>query len=91
MTSNQVSRKSQMPVKIFMIAKPAPDVTCTMVLCVCWAQPEARRHSDLVVVRGRDAYHNLPNKTLRALLWGMVAPQQYTHMCKLLPAPSVLH
>ncbi len=44
------------------------------------AQFEARRHSDLVIVRGRDAYRNLPNKTLRALLWGMVAPQQYTHM-----------
>ena len=44
------------------------------------AQPEARRHNDLVIVRGRDAYRNLPNKTLRALLWGMVAPQQYTHM-----------
>ncbi len=44
------------------------------------AQPEARQHSDLVIVRGRDAYRNLPNKTLRALLWGMVAPQQYTHM-----------
>ena len=44
------------------------------------AQPEARRHRDLVIVRGRDAYRNLPNKTLRALLWGMVAPQHYTHM-----------
>ena len=33
-----------------------------------------------MVVRGRDSYTNLPNKTLRALAWGVGAA--YTHFLK---------
>lgn len=48
-------------------------------------QDEVRENSDMVMVRGRDSYHNLPNKTLRAFLYAMAASQAggaYSHVLK---------
>jgi hypothetical protein len=48
-------------------------------------QDEVRESSDMVMVRGRDSYHNLPNKTLRAFLYAMAASQRggaYSHVLK---------
>ena len=45
-------------------------------------QDEVREHNDIIMVRGRDSYHNLPNKTLRALLWAMAAAPSYSHFLK---------
>lgn len=44
-----------------------------------------REYGDIVMVRGRDSYHNLPNKTLRAFLYAMAARQAggvYSHILK---------
>lgn len=40
----------------------------------CAPQEEARAHNDTVVLRGRDEYLNLPNKTLRFLRYALAHP-----------------
>lgn len=41
-----------------------------------------RETDDMIMVRGRDSYHNLPNKTLRAFLWAMASGTTYSHFLK---------
>jgi len=43
---------------------------------------ELSRHGDIVVVRGRDLYENLPNKTLGILKYALSSPERYTHVLK---------
>ncbi|KAL4451696.1 hypothetical protein ABPG75_007358 [Micractinium tetrahymenae] len=45
-------------------------------------QEEALAHNDTVVLRGKDKYLNLPNKTLRFLRYVLAHPAGYTHLLK---------
>ncbi|KAK9831480.1 hypothetical protein WJX81_000249 [Elliptochloris bilobata] len=67
----------------FIIAQPdSPNRRAAIAAAAELLGAEAAEHGDLVVVRGADAYRNLPNKTVRLLRYMLSSARGYTHVLK---------
>ncbi len=65
---------------LFFLAQPENETTLSE-----WfpaLKEEIIAHNDTVVLRGKDAYLNLPNKTFRMLRYILADPREYTHVLK---------
>ncbi|KAH7622590.1 hypothetical protein NADE_005175 [Nannochloris sp. 'desiccata'] len=45
-------------------------------------EEEVVAHNDIVILRGKDTYFNLPNKTFRMFRYTLAHPSEYTHVLK---------
>ena len=64
----------------FFLAQPKNETVLTEWLP--HLEEEILAHNDTVVVRGKDVYFNLPNKTFRMLRYTLAHPREYTHVLK---------
>lgn len=65
---------------VFFLTQPESAKTYTKWLPVL--EEEVRRHGDIIVLRGKDTYMNLPNKTFRMLRYALAHPNEYSHVLK---------
>lgn len=65
---------------LFFLSQPADRGTLNTWTPIL--KEEIRRYNDTVILRGRDYYKNLPNKTFRMLRYFLLHPKEYTHVLK---------
>ncbi|KAK9815751.1 hypothetical protein WJX72_008919 [[Myrmecia] bisecta] len=68
---------------VFILTQPAkPPAGVGVQAALQLLEAEVRLHNDTVILRGREDYLNLPNKTLRLMRFALTHPSRYTHVLK---------
>jgi Galactosyltransferase len=65
---------------LFFLSQPENESTLTEWLPAL--EEEVIAHNDTVILRGKDVYLNLPNKTFRMLRYTLAHPREFSHVLK---------